>query len=58
MHGWTSQPWRPTVVLMVEGTRRDMNIPAQAGIQFMVNTLAICFMTLMREHSPVPMVSG
>jgi hypothetical protein len=34
MHGWTSQPWHPTVVFMVEGARRDMNIPAQAGIQF------------------------
>jgi hypothetical protein len=33
MHGWTSQPWHPTAVFMVKGARRDMNIPAKAGIQ-------------------------
>ena len=31
MHGWTSQPWHPTVVFMDKGVRRDMNIPPKRG---------------------------
>ena len=30
-HGWTSQPWRPTVLFMATGVCKTMNIPPQKG---------------------------